>query len=113
MFPKLYRLKKKSNFERLLKNGKSQSGRLLAIKFIDSLGEGNRFGFLAPKKSFKKATQRNKVRRKLREQFRQKLSIIKPGVDIIVIAKPGIESQKSTEIGKQIEILLSQAKLLK
>lgn len=80
---------------------------------MDSSGEGNRFGFLVPKKSFKKATQRNKIRRKLREQFRQRFPLIKPGNDIIVIAKPGIESQKSIEIGRQIEILLAQAKLLK
>lgn len=113
MLPCPYRLKKKSDFELLLKRGKSQNGELLSIKFISNSEKNSRFGFLAPKKNFKKATLRNKIRRKLREQIRQRLSLIRIGNDIIVIARPGIENQKSTEIGKQIEILLARTGLLK
>ncbi|MBU4351180.1 ribonuclease P protein component [Candidatus Parcubacteria bacterium] len=113
MLPSPYRLKKKSDFEFLLKKGKSHSSGLVAIKFIDNSEQNSRFGFLAAKKSFKKATLRNKVRRKLREQLQQRLALIKPGKDIVIIARSGIEKYKSVEVGKQIEILLAQAKLLK
>ena len=113
MLPRLYRLKKKSDFDRLLKKGKFQNGRFLAIKFVSNDQENSRFGFLAAKKNFKKAALRNKIKRRLREMVRQKLSLVKPGYDIVLIARPGIEDKKPVEIKKQIEILLEQAGLFK
>ncbi len=113
MLPKPHRLKKKNDFESLLKRGKSQNGELMAIKFIGNSQQNSRFGFLIAKRNFKKATLRNKIRRMLREQLRQRLALIKPGNDIMVIAKSGIEKQKSAEVGRQIEIILARADLLK
>ena len=117
MLPRLYRLKKKSDFNRLLKNGINSRyfNESLSIKFIGRIEsqENSRFGFLVAKKYFKKATLRNKIRRKLRELIGQKLSLIKSGNDIVLIAKPGIENKKSIEIDKSLKIILEQAMLFK
>lgn len=113
MLPRLYRLKKKNDFDRLLKKGKFQNGRFLAIKFVSNDQENSRFGFLVAKKNFKKATLRNKIRRRLREMVRQKLFSIKLGNDIVLIARPGIEDKKPAEVKELLEILLEQARLFK
>ncbi len=115
MLPRLYRLKKKSDFDRLLKKGKlnSRFGEFLAIRFICNNQQNSRFGFLAAKKNFKKATLRNKIKRRLREMVRQKLSLVKPGYDIVLIARPGIENKRPAEVKESLEILLEQARLFK
>jgi len=113
MLPRLYRLKKKSDFDHLLKKGKLENTQFLAIRFINNSQQNSRFGFLAAKKNFKKATLRNKIRRRLRELVGQKLLSIKPGNDIILIARPGIEDKKPVEVKESLEILLEQARLFK
>ena len=117
MLPRLYRLKKKSDFDHLLKKGKLESHGFLAIRFINGeqapSQENSRFGFLVAKKNFKKAVLRNKIRRRLRELVGQKLSLIKPGNDIILIARSGIENKQLTEVKESLEIVLERARLLK
>ena len=113
MLPKLYRLKKKSDFDRLLKKGKIENTQFLAIRFIDNNQQNSRFGFLAAKKNFKKATLRNKIRRRLRELIGQRLFLIKPGNDIALIARPGIEDKRPIEAKELLETILKQAKLFK
>ena len=117
MLPRLYRLKNKSDFDHLLKKGKIENTQFLAIRFIDRTKsqsqQNSRFGFLAAKKNFKKAVLRNKIRRRLRELIGQRLFLIKPGNDIALIARPGIEDKRPIEAKELLETILKQAKLFK
>ena len=128
MLPSRYRLRKKSDFARVLKNGQSRNSRCLALRFVDngnsfsrlrtSLRENlnsrfTRIGLLASKKFFKKASQRNYVKRKLREAARLNLSRINPGWDIIFMARAGLEKKTLKETEATILSLLEEAGLVK
>ncbi len=127
MLPSRYRLREKSDFARVLKNGKSRGSQFLAIRtlprknlspvrsgvrFISNDCPVSRLGFVVGKKTFKKASQRNRIKRKLREATRPNLPLIKTGQDLIFIARGGLEKKNSKEIKEMILYLLKEANLL-
>jgi ribonuclease P protein component len=113
MLSRLYRLKKRSDFSRLLENGKTKTTKFLSIKFIDNNQEMSRFGFLAGKKVFKKASFRNKIKRRLREALKENLSLVEPGKDIVFFARTGFEDRSARETSEEMLYLLKTANLIK
>ena len=108
---KKYRLRGKE-FEEVLKKGKGFKVGSLVLKKIEG-GEGKKFGFLISKKVLKKATQRNKLKRRLREILREKVEKIKEGIRAIFITLPGLEKKDFRELKEIFEKLLKKSKLLK
>jgi len=49
-----------------------------------------RLGLAVAKKHLKRAVDRNRIKRLIRESFRQQRDLLK-GLDIVVLVKPGIE----------------------
>lgn len=63
-----------------------------------------RLGITVPKKRVKHASDRNRIKRLIRESFRLSQHNL-PNIDIIVIAKHGIGDLNNAELTKQIEKL--------
>ncbi|MBT4162928.1 MAG: ribonuclease P protein component [Gammaproteobacteria bacterium] len=53
----------------------------------------NRLGLVIAKKNVHLAVDRNRIKRKVREAFRQ-MPVIGDGVDIVVLARPGVRTEK-------------------
>lgn len=66
-----------------------------------------RLGITVPKKKVKNASDRNRIKRLIRESFRLSQHKL-PNVDIIVIAKHGIGELSNTNLNKQLEKLWSK-----
>lgn len=111
MLPQQYRLKKKKDFERVFKKGKGLKETFLFLKFKKNKLQESRFGFLVSQKVSKKAVERNKVKRRLRELIRLKLPEIKKGIDIVLITKPGLEKKNFQEMEEMVNKLFKKAKL--
>ena len=62
----------------------------------------NRIGFAIAKKRVKLAVQRNRIKRLVRESYRLNQHEI-PHLDIVIMAKTGIESLENNDIHMQIE----------
>lgn len=58
-------------------------------KIVNGL-PNNRFGIVVSNKVAKKATVRNKLKRRIREVIRQFLPDLKTGFDVVVVAYPPI-----------------------
>jgi ribonuclease P protein component len=116
MLPKLNRIKKKKDFEIIFKGarGASQSFKnyLFVVKALKNNLNINRFGFVVSTKISKKATIRNKVRRRLVEAIQPEIEKIKNGTDLVLIALPGIEKKKYFEIKEAVNSMLAKAKLI-
>lgn len=112
MLPKINRLKKKKDFALVFKRGKGLQDDFLFIKFAKNNLKISRFGFTVSNSLSKKAVVRNKLKRKLREIVRLNLKGIKKGVDIIFIAKSGLEKKTFSEISRIVEDLLKKSKLV-
>lgn len=61
-----------------------------------------RLGLAVAKKQIKKAVSRNRVKRLVRESFRQHGDLLK-GLDIVVVARSGAEQVKNREMLEMIQ----------
>jgi len=102
-------LSKRSQYERVYKSGTARGDRYLVVKILENGLEFTRFGF-SIRKSTGKAVERNKVRRRLREIVR--MQHIKPGWDIVFIARSRISSADYHQLEKSVLGLLNRADLL-
>ena len=92
MLDKKNRLVKKKDFENVFKDGKGVKQRFLYVKYKKSGLALSRFGIVAGKNFSKKAVERNKIRRRIREILRQKMADIRQGFDMVVVVLPGAEN---------------------
>jgi len=111
MLPKENCLKAKKDFERILKEGESYKEDFLFLKMIKNNLKESRFGFIISQKISKKATLRNKVRRRLREIIKRRLDDVKKGDDVLIIARPGLEKKDFWEIEESLNKLFLRAKI--
>jgi ribonuclease P protein component len=114
MLPVKYRLKNKKIFNAVFQKGKTVSNEILILKFNPGLGEEIKIGFSAGLKFSKKASQRNKVKRWMREAVRPFLKKVKPGYLLIFLvnSKSDVRQLTLRLIQQKAENLLLKAKLL-
>lgn len=88
-FPRGKRLLGPGDFQRVFQDPERlSSAQLLLLYKPNALGFA-RLGLAIAKKHAKRAVDRNRVKRQVRETFRRGHANL-PGVDIVVLAKPGI-----------------------
>ena len=112
MLPQQNRIKKKKDFERVFKKGKSFKQGFLILKIVLNNLTIGRFGFIVSQKISKKASVRNKIKRRLRELVRLKLPQIKKGMDGVLVVLPGLEAEDFKEMEKIINKLFKKSKLI-
>lgn len=113
MLPLKNRLKKKKDFERILKQGKGFTEDFLFLKIIKNDFKVSRVGFIVSKKISKKAVRRNKIKRRLREIAYSYLDKIQPGFDLVFLTKPGIEKRDFWELEQIVGKIFKKSKILK
>lgn len=116
MLPKVNRLQKEKDFERIFKVGRWGGGTLISLKFAkNENGDAPKIGFMVGTKVAKSAVKRNLARRKMREVVRKmsKNGKIGANFDFIVIAKAEIIGKSYHEIEEDIKFSLNKAKILK
>jgi len=109
MIPKTNRLAKKKDFQKVFKKGRLAAGKFLWLKCQKNDKDGGRAGFVVGLKVSKKATERNKIKRRLRSAFRRFLGKMS-GYNVVIGAKPEIKGKKFLEIVRELENLLSEIK---
>ena len=97
----------------LLKNGRRFNGEIASLIFLQNeSGENSHIAAIVPVKLSKKAVYRNRTRRLIYESIRQNISEIKPGFEIIIMAKKLFAEEKLSDVQKPIMDLLQKAELL-
>jgi ribonuclease P protein component len=100
------RLRGRRAFDEVFRRGRAYSDDLLVVRVLPSGLPYNRFGFVAGKR-VGKAVVRNKVKRRLREGIR--LLELRPGWDIVVIARPAAAAADYHTLKRSALRLLSRA----
>ena len=106
MLAKTNRLRKEKDFEKLFKKGKSFKNGFLILKIVQNNLKESRFGFIVSQKVSKKAILRNKIKRRLRDIIRQNIGKIRKGIDVALIALPGLEKKNFSETKETLNTLL-------
>ena len=111
--PKRHRVTRSGDFDAVYRRGRSAAGRHLVVYAFDR-GEGDsaRLG-LSVGRRVGGAVERNRVKRVLREEFARIQGELRPGVDYVVIARPGVheyvEERGSRALGERLQELAERA----
>jgi len=112
MLPKKFRLRKNLDFRRIYRSSKSIANQDLVLYIKKNNNSNNiRIGFSISKK-IGKANQRNLLKRQLREVVRKKIELLKPGYDLIFIARQKIKGKSYYDVEKSMEFLLKKGRVL-
>lgn len=79
-------LKQNSDFRRLYARGKSAAGPYMVLYCGKNRLGLNRLGITASKK-LGGAVKRNRIRRRVREVYRLSEHLLRPGVDLVIVAR--------------------------
>ncbi|MGA7678346.1 MAG: ribonuclease P protein component [Dehalococcoidia bacterium] len=105
---KKWALTKRAQYLTVYKSGKAWVDNFIVIKALPNELEFSRYGFSVAKE-IGKAVVRNRVRRLLKEIA--SLANIKPGWDIVFIARPNAATADYHQLKKSMEKLLFRAHL--
>ena len=102
MLSKEQRLTKKKDFDLVLTTGQASYNQTIGVKVQDNQLNHSRFGILVSNKVSKKAVDRNKIKRQIREVIQSQFNRIKPGKDCVVITLPPVLGKRYSEIEKAL-----------
>ena len=105
--PKINRLTKDVDFEKVKKEGILIRGNFFFLSFLKNNLNFSRFGVVVSKNVSKKATERNKIKRIVREFIRQSLLSISEGYDFVIVAKRSVVG-KEDKIPEELSLLLGK-----
>ena len=103
-------LTKPGQYAVVYEKGGSWASDLVVMKVLPNSLTLSRYGFSVSRR-LGNAVTRNRVKRRLREILR--LTPLKPGWDIIFIARPSAASTDYESLNKSVRDLLSRARLLR
>lgn len=107
-FPKRERLQRRVEFRRVYDNGQRIEGRLAVLYALDTPGAQRAVGVVTSRR-IGGAVIRNRARRLLREAYRLNKTKVKPGVQLIVIARSAIRHAHYREIEAALLNLFEKA----
>lgn len=113
MLKKQERLTKDKDFDNVFKNGKSSYDKFLGVKVTENTFENSRVGILVSTKVSKKAVDRNKIKRQIREILENYLDGFDRNYDIVVITLPSLLGRDFKQIQNSIIFNLKKLKILK
>jgi ribonuclease P protein component len=104
-------LKNSTQFERVRREGRTWSAGVLILNAARNDQDVVRCGFITARK-VGKAVRRNRARRLIREAVRLKLPYIKPGWDLVWVARPSIVEADFAAVSKVVDELLARSRVL-
>ena len=104
MLPRKYRITKEKEYKKIFEGDITVFSRFIIIKGINNDLGFDRFGFIVSLKVSKKACQRIKIKRRLRESAKKILrKKTKGSFDIAVIAKKGAFEASFNELDNELK----------
>lgn len=112
MLKKRYRLNKNKEFDQVFKHGSSAYSPSLGVKVVANKLENPRFAILVSKKVSKKAVDRNKIKRQIRDILRSDYAQKVKNCDVVVICLPSILNKDFEAIKEDLKFAFSKLKLI-
>lgn len=114
MLAREFILKGKKDYERVEAEGKLfQSESFGASVYERGDKEVSRFGFIVSSKISKEAVQRNRIKRALSEAIRYEMAYIKPGFDVVFLAKHPSSKKSTEELMREVREFLPKVGITK
>ncbi|MBV1950928.1 MAG: ribonuclease P protein component [Cycloclasticus sp.] len=101
-FSKQDRLNTAPEYANVFKGAKRSTDALFTVLVKETSEQGARLGLAIAKKSVKKAVQRNRIKRVIRETFRQNKNQLK-AVDLVVLCRHNAAQASKVELAASIK----------
>ena len=112
MLKKQYRLTKNKDFEKVFKQSASAYAPSLGLKITVNNLERPRFAILVSKKVSKKAVDRNKIKRQIRNILREDYATKVKNYDVVIICLPAIIDKTFEDIQTELKFAFNKLKLI-
>ncbi len=106
------RIRLANDFKDILKNGKPFFCKNLYIKTKKNTLDNSRFGIIVSSKVSKKAVERNRLKRIIREIIKENLKNIKNKQDTVIILNNSIVNKKKEDISNDLLRGLQELELI-
>jgi len=101
-FPKELKIRKTSQYEEIFGSSKRLRSRHFDILYVQNSLGYSRTGLVVGKKNVRSAVKRNKIKRLIREVFRNNKSLF-DSLDVIFLAKKGSDTLDYSNVKREIE----------
>ncbi|WP_438971252.1 ribonuclease P protein component [Methylophaga sp.] len=101
-FRRAMKMTRPGDFSRVFRQGKRLGGGGLTVLTVENSVGHPRLGLAIAKKHIKLANKRNRLKRIIRESFRQNQSAFS-SIDIVVLSRPGVGQRDSAKIWAALE----------
>jgi len=101
-FPKELKIRKSSQYEEILGTGKRLRSRHFNILYVQNTLGYSRAGIVVSKKNVRSAVKRNRIKRVVREVFRNNKSLF-DSLDVVFLAKKGCDTLNYLNVKREIE----------
>jgi ribonuclease P protein component len=108
---KLFSLKRRE-FRKALKRGRNFREGRLVVKVSKAKERKTKLGILVPKKNVKKAVDRNRIKRRIKEIVRKNFKKIRGNFNLLFIILSGFDPEDRF-LKQKIEKLFKKAKIIK
>ena len=113
MLPQVARLRKTRDFKEVFGKGRgTRSGRLF-LKARAVKNKSTRFGIVVSKQVAAKATDRNRIKRLLRESVKALMPDVREGYDIALVTLPVFVAVSLQDTKQQVMSVIKKSSLLK
>lgn len=102
MLPAPHRLRAEREIQLVMSKGKYASTPLLLVRVLARDQGKTRATVVAGLKVHKRATERNLVKRRIRESLRVLLPEMKAGLDLVVVARSGAVGKSFQDLGNDL-----------
>ena len=106
------RLRREEDFRRLRASRRSWAHPLAALYVAANELGRSRVGITVGKRVAKQAVARNRIRRRLREAVRLRYPRLRPGLDLLLVARAPSARAEWAELDRAVGELLQRARLL-
>lgn len=111
-FPQKLRIRKRAEFKRLQAGSRKLNSRHLLAIINPSSGPNSRIGITVTTRIDKRATQRNRIKRIIRETFRHLHHQLSGTFDIVVIARQNASDCSAAELRQELTELFRKNRIL-
>ena len=91
------RLLSARDYERVFQQAQKSSGKALTVLARPSGRATARLGLAIPRKQIRRAVERNRIKRLIRESFRRHQDLLS-GLDVVVIGRSGLASENNQKV---------------
>ncbi|USG65802.1 ribonuclease P protein component [Brevibacillus ruminantium] len=108
-----HRLKKNEQFQEVFQKGSSAANKQFVLYSAKQEGQAAFRAGISVSKKIGNAVTRNRVKRMIREALSRLEREIPPELDVVVIARPGVEEMSVDAIEQSLVHVMKRAKVLK